>query len=235
MLFRPSVLLSLPLQAFISIAAFTAISDTGVDYLDIGGNSWRVKNANGTLNTNATVPGLIHTDLYAAGIIPDPVYGGNCQYSVGKRFMTKLTRAVASDDWIAYDNWTYSRKLPITAPKGKPWSAYQKVYLVFEGLDTAAHVLVNGQDVGFANNQFRQWIFDVIAYFNSSSLELEVAFESAISYSQTVFESTGSPWKQFMNYADFLPNGREYIRKVQSDFGELAASSCLIFSLTSIS
>jgi hypothetical protein len=55
---------------------------------------------------------------------------------------------------------------------------------------------------------------------DASSLELEVAFESAVTYSQAVFESTGSPWKKFMNYADFLPNGREYIRKVQSDFGE---------------
>lgn len=45
-------------------------------------------------------------------------------------------------------------------------------------------------------------------------MNLEVAFESAITYSREVFEAYGMSWKKFMNYADFLPNGREYIRNV---------------------
>jgi hypothetical protein len=73
---------SFALNIAISVAAFTAISDTGSDYLDIGGNAWQVKNANGSISTKASVPGLIHTDLYAANIIPDPVYGNNCKYIV---------------------------------------------------------------------------------------------------------------------------------------------------------
>lgn len=60
-------------------AVFTAISDSGADYIDLGGDSWRVINANGSVAVNATVPGLIQTDLFAAGVIPDPIYGGNCK------------------------------------------------------------------------------------------------------------------------------------------------------------
>ena len=59
-------------------AAFTAISDTGADYIDLGDSPWIVHNENGSLSLNATIPGLIQTDLFAAGIIPDPIYGGNC-------------------------------------------------------------------------------------------------------------------------------------------------------------
>lgn len=34
-------------------------------------------------------------------------------------------------------------------------------WLVFDGLDTFATIELCGQRVGIANNQFRQWIYDV--------------------------------------------------------------------------
>lgn len=91
--------------------------------------------------------------------------------------------------------------------------SYLKVYLVFEGLDTAAHVRINGKQVGFANNQFRQWIFDVTDK-TAEEMSLEVEFESAIKYALGVFESIGSPYTVFTNYFWEYPEGREYIRKV---------------------
>ena len=109
------------------------------------------------------------------------------------------------------------------SPKGKVWSSFEKVYILFEGLDTVANISVNSQSVGFANNQFRQWIFDVtdaIGCQNGSrNVTLEVAFESPVTYMLDVFESTGSPYTVFTNDFWTYPEGREYIRKDQSSFG----------------
>ena len=89
------------------------------------------------------------------------------------------------------------------------------MYLVFEGLDTAAHIKIGGQDVGFANNMFRQWIFDVTNSFDGDAL-LEVLFESPIKYALQVFNETGSPDIRFANDAEVYPEGRQYIRKVSA-------------------
>ena len=93
-----------------------------------------------------------------------------------------------------------------------------QVYIVFDGLDTAAHVRLNGNEIGFANNQFRQWMFDATGYLESEAT-LEVEFESAIKYALGVFESIGAPYTVFTNYFWTYPEGREYIRKVGHQVG----------------
>ncbi|KAF2763537.1 glycoside hydrolase [Pseudovirgaria hyperparasitica] len=197
------LLFPLGLYATVVSATFIGITSGGAEYVEISDcSNWRVANANGTLSFDATVPGLIHTDLYAAGIIADPLYGDN----------------FATQDWIAADNWTYSRKLPDTAPSGKKWTDFRRVYLVFEGLDTIATVNLGGEFVGFANNQFRQWVFDATSFLTTSS-ELEVKFQSAIQYALYQQDTHDQPYTLFTNYGDVYPFGREFIRKIQSDFG----------------
>ena len=41
------------------------------------GGKWNVSKHDGSINTEARVPGCIHTDLMAAGKIPDPFYRDN--------------------------------------------------------------------------------------------------------------------------------------------------------------
>ncbi|KAJ6443485.1 glycoside hydrolase family 2 protein [Purpureocillium lavendulum] len=184
-------------------ARFTAVSSSGAEYVDIGGR-WHATNSNGSVSVPATVPGLIQTDLYAAGVLPDPLKDNNFELY----------------NWVPQDNWTFSRALPRSSPKGKRWSAFKKVYLVFEGIDTAAQVRLDGHSVGFADNQFRQWAFDVTKHINKQSkLKLEVEIQSPIKYALDVMEKSGSPYTVFTNYNVEYPEGREYIRKVQSDFG----------------
>ena len=36
--------------------------------------AWQLQQADGDLRAPATVPGCVHTDLLAAGLIPDPFY-----------------------------------------------------------------------------------------------------------------------------------------------------------------
>lgn len=56
---------------------FTAISSRGAEYVDLGGE-WRARNRNGSISISANVPGLIQTDLHAAGVLTDPFLDNNC-------------------------------------------------------------------------------------------------------------------------------------------------------------
>uniref|UniRef100_A0A8D0H224 Beta-mannosidase n=1 Tax=Sphenodon punctatus TaxID=8508 RepID=A0A8D0H224_SPHPU len=55
--------------------------------------------------------------------------------------------------WISLDNWTYSRtfKTPFDVSK------WQRVNLVFEGVDTVAEILVNNITVGTTDNMFNRY------------------------------------------------------------------------------
>ena len=72
----------------------------------------------------ASVPGTVHTDLLAAGQIPDP-------------YLDLNEKELA---WIGRCSWVYSTTLP--APDGLPTD--ERVDLVFTGLDTFATVSLGG-------------------------------------------------------------------------------------------
>ena len=75
----------------------------------------------------ATVPGCVHTDLLAAGLIPDPYLDEN------ERLL----------EWIGRTAWRYSTTFRAAAP-----APGERVDLVFEGLDTVATVELNGAVLG---------------------------------------------------------------------------------------
>lgn len=104
----------------------------------------------------ATVPGTVHTDLLAAGKIPDPHFGDNARKAA----------------WIAETPWTYTRTF--TPPAGL--LGRQKIVLDCEGLDTVATVTLNGHTLGHADNMFRKWTFDVKGVLRPGENVLAVAF-----------------------------------------------------------
>ncbi|PTL72983.1 beta-mannosidase [Rathayibacter caricis DSM 15933] len=87
----------------------------------------------------ATVPGCVHTDLLAAGLIPDPFDGGN---------ESRLS-------WIGRTAWVYETRFA--------WSddGSERYDLVAEGLDTVATLRLNGDEIGRTENQHRSYRFDV--------------------------------------------------------------------------
>jgi beta-mannosidase len=88
----------------------------------------------------ATVPGDIHLDLMAAGLICEPLISDN-----SKKY-----------HWIEEKEWWYSKKFEVSETFfGK------KIELVCDGLDLTADIWVNGVLVGSANNMFVQHRFDV--------------------------------------------------------------------------
>uniref|UniRef100_A0A8B9TT03 Beta-mannosidase n=1 Tax=Anas platyrhynchos TaxID=8839 RepID=A0A8B9TT03_ANAPL len=123
--------------------------------------SWRLGNGNGSLRLPAEVPGCAHTALHRWGLVQDPYY----------RFNDVMYR------WISLDNWTYSRtfKTPFDVRK------WQRINLVFEGVDTVAHILINNVTLGTTDNMFNRYSFDITSLIKEVNF-VEVRFLSAISY-----------------------------------------------------
>ncbi|MCE5200708.1 MAG: sugar-binding domain-containing protein [Armatimonadota bacterium] len=89
---------------------------------------------------HAPVPGEVHPALESAGIIDDPFYGTNSEHL----------------QWIEDKEWWYRRSF--TLPSGFEKS---RTYIEFEGLDTFAAVLLNGEVIGTTENMFIAHSFDV--------------------------------------------------------------------------
>ncbi|KAM4900010.1 beta-mannosidase isoform 5-T9 [Sylvia borin] len=79
--------------------------------------------------------------------------------------------------WISLDNWTYSRtfRTPFDVRK------WQKVNLVFEGVDTVAQILLNNVTLGGTDNMFNRYSFDITSVIQEVNF-VEVRFLSAVSY-----------------------------------------------------
>ncbi|KAA6211631.1 glycoside hydrolase family 2 protein [Streptomyces filamentosus] len=112
----------------------------------------------------AQVPGCVHTDLLAAGVIPDPFLGRN---------ETEIA-------WVGRRAWSYGTELAHD-------SGHERSELVFEGLDTVAEVLLDGAPLGSARNMHRVHRFDV----TGRSGPLEVRFGSAYDEAERVRALTG--------------------------------------------
>ncbi len=102
---------------------------------------WHLRQAGTEEWLAAFVPGGVHTDLLAAGRIPDPFVADN-----EKRVQ-----------WVAESDWEYARRFAVEAEL----LAHDRVYLVCEGLDTLAKVTVNGHELGSTDNMFRQYRWEV--------------------------------------------------------------------------
>ncbi len=108
----------------------------------------------------ATVPGLVHTDLLAAGLIPDPYLDRNEQ---------KVT-------WIGETDWQY-RTTFTWEPDG-----HDHHDLVFEGLDTVATITLNGRELARTFNQHRTYRLAAHDVLVAGTNELVVHFASPVAY-----------------------------------------------------
>ncbi|MFF3307536.1 glycoside hydrolase family 2 protein [Streptomyces sp. NPDC002952] len=133
----------------------------------------------------AAVPGCVHTDLLAAGAIPDPLIGLN---------ETGLA-------WVGRRAWTYVRPLAHD-------SAHERTDLVFDGLDTAASITLDGRPVGTTRNMHRRYRFDV----TGRTGDLQVRFASAYDEAAAVRALTGER-------PNVYPEPSQYIRKMACNFG----------------
>ncbi|MBB5065835.1 glycoside hydrolase family 2 protein [Granulicella mallensis] len=140
----------------------------------------------------ATVPGDVHLDLLHNGKIPDPFYRDN---------ESKL-------QWIEKVGWEYQTSIRATPSV----LSREHIELVFEGLDTACTIFLNGQRVAAPDNMFREWRIDVKPLLRAGSNELQIVFPAPMKAAEAVAEK--DPWHS-RTHTD--PKG--YIRKAVYEFG----------------
>ncbi|MEW2374546.1 glycoside hydrolase family 2 protein [Micromonospora sp. NPDC047812] len=138
----------------------------------------------------ATVPGCVHTDLLAAGLIPDPYLDDN-------------EKALA---WIGRTDWVYE-----TTFRHEPGDD-ERVDLVCAGLDTVATLMLNGAEVGRAENMHRGHRFDVRSLLVAGSNTLAVRFDSAYRYAEAQRDRLG-------DRPNAYPEPFPFIRKMACNFG----------------
>ena len=108
----------------------------------------------------ASVPGTVHTDLMASGIIPDPFTG------YGERAV----------QWVDKEDWIYRKHFDL----GPELRSCSKIDLCFDGLDTYAEVKLNGICILNADNMFRRWRLSVEGLLKPEGNELEVRLISPV-------------------------------------------------------
>lgn len=155
---------------------------------------WRLKgcapnDTTNSLSLEGKVPGHVHMDLLGAGEIRHPFWrdqAEECQWV---------------EDW----NWAYSRDFILDDDFDLSWTV-----LEFQGLDTLAHICLNGKAIGDTNNMFIPHAFDVSDILQKGINRLDVQFAPV----GTVLHS-----KHPDEYPACFSVDRIFIRKMQCAFG----------------
>ncbi|MGL5272656.1 MAG: glycoside hydrolase family 2 protein, partial [Phocaeicola sp.] len=121
---------------------------------------WKFKQARLDNWYDATVPGVVHTDLLDNAIIEDPFYRLN-------------ERGV---QWVDKEDWVYETTINVE----KAILEKNNNILVFKGLDTYADVYLNDSLVLKADNMFREWKINVKDILKTGDNKLNIYFHSPI-------------------------------------------------------
>ena len=167
----------------------------------------------------AEVPGCVHTDLMAAGIIPDPYLDGN----------------EAALRWMHEIEWRYTTALdPGTVALEWP-GPMERADLVFDGIDTIATIRLGAMhaelvearpstssghgregsdkiELGRTYNMHRSYRFDISQHLDGQPLELEVDLHSATVFAEAEQRRLGDLPRPY-------PAPYNFIRKMACSFG----------------
>lgn len=110
----------------------------------------------------AQVPGCVHMDLLAAGLLPDPFIRDN----ESRQF------------WIGETDWTYRRAFDVSADV----LAHDRVTLRCHGLDTLAAIALNGKPLAQTDNMFRTYEFDVKPHLVAGENVIAIRFAAPMPY-----------------------------------------------------
>ncbi|MFC7843603.1 glycoside hydrolase family 2 protein [Streptomyces sp. NPDC057382] len=137
----------------------------------------------------ATVPGCVHTDLLAAGLLEDPYLDSNEE----------------TQHWIGDSDWRYTTRLALVA------SPADRTEIVFDGLDTVAEVSLNGRLLARTRNMHRGHRIDLTGQ-SPGEHELSVVFRAARDHALAVRDQVGER-------PNVYDEPFQYIRKMACNFG----------------
>ena len=140
-----------------------------------------------------TIPGSVYSALLADGTMEDPFYREN------EAPAFELLR----NDFEFFRTFEAEEEL----------LQMNRVLLRCEGLDTLAHVYLNGQEVGYADNMHITWEWDVKSLLHPGENQLMIHFDSPIEYALAAYDNSPG-WYS----TDAIP-GFAHIRKVHCMYG----------------
>lgn len=150
---------------------------------------WYFKNTLSDSLYPAQVPGNNYSDLFAAGLIPDPFYADNEK---------KL-------QWVDEANWTY---LLSFTPDNQLFER-DSLFLVMKGLDSYADIRLNDKELLSTDNMFREYRVSVKKLLKPGENKLEIVFRSPLLVNK---EKAGNlPYQ--------LPDSRVFTRKAPYQLG----------------
>lgn len=139
---------------------------------------WQFRKTGDNQWYTAVVPGCVHTDLMANGLIKDPFYRDNEE----------------KVQWVEEEEWEYQAVFLVD----KELLQKENINIVFKGLDTYARVFLNNALLLEADNMFRQWQADVKPLLKEGENVLRVHFLSPVRealplWKQLGYELPGGP------------------------------------------
>jgi beta-mannosidase len=159
--------------------------------------NWELKHAKTGEVLPAGTHGSVQELLIAKGELPDPFYGKNEDLF----------------GWIEDYVWEYNSKIEITEEMLKK----DYIEIDFPGIDTYAEVFYNDSLIGFAQNAFRPYRFEVKSLSRIGKNELRVVFYPPVLYHKEMYNKAA--------YHLPAPNDHHpiaiapYTRKPQYQFG----------------
>lgn len=120
---------------------------------------WTIQQIDGDIQITGEVPGLVHHDLIAQGIVENPFHG-----------MNELDQ-----QWVGEQTWEYKRTFELDEKQAGGGA----VVLNCDGLDTVADVSVNGHLVGTADNMFVRHRWDVREWVRPGTNVITIVFHPA--------------------------------------------------------
>lgn len=135
--------------------------------------TWSVFSSDTTLSpVPARVPGHVLPDLVEAGLAPDPY----------------LETHEIEVQWVESLSWTYRTHLDL--PRG--WESPSQVQLEFAGLDTYAHVWVDGREILSSDNAHRTWV-TLPFELGPAGVDIDVLFDPVAPRGQILLDAHAPP------------------------------------------
>jgi len=155
--------LLLLLTALILVGLSSCTQDHGEVVLKFN-TGWEFAQVDSSIWRTAQVPGSVQQDLIAYGLIRDPIID-TAEYELS---------------WVEEADWLYKKQFSKTDLADRPW-----VYFDFGGLDTYAHILLNGDTIGENTNMFTPRQIRVSRDDLEETNELLISFASVMKEGRT--------------------------------------------------
>ena len=143
----------------LSVVFHSCKNRPAIDEIELN-QGWEFKSTDKTVWVTAEVPGTVHTDLIASGVIKDPFFRMN-EHDL---------------QWIDKKDWVYQTTFDVS----EAFLAKEMIELNFDGLDTYASVYLNDSLVLKTDNMFRSYEVSVKGVLKQVANNLKVLFESPI-------------------------------------------------------